>query len=1681
MAIQSSTNWRLPLVVLAAVLLGSKARSEVIISEFLAENDNGLAALDGTHPDWIELYNNGNAAVDLTGWYLSDDDQNPLLWPLPSFSLAAGERRIIFASGKNLRDPQGELHTNFSLQNSGGYLALRKPDGSNPSVWNPYPPQKADISFGDGILEDRQDLVTDTTTGKYLIPTNGTLADTWKSPAFADTTWTASTNRVGYQIGGSGAGLPISYWTFDDTADNLMATGPAATLVGATYNASVPGAIGEGKSLHFTRASSNYVSAPLDVSEAAYTCSFWFKTNQATTGMFAVVQGDLGTGGHDRHIYLSGGNIRARTWNDETIASTGKNYADSQWHHVAHVFGGSVGGQKLFVDGVQVAVGTKALSNFDWQARVNIGFSNDAAGSTYHEGEIDDVAIWSEALNPTSIASLASGTPPNTLAGFGPYIGTNVETAMRNVNSTLYLRLPFTVNRASALNSATLRVRYDDGFVAFLDGVEVARRNAPASPVFNSTATANRAVDDAVVVESIDISAFANLLANGNHVLAIQALNDTTGSTEFLFNATITAATLAPASAIYMDPPTPGAANLTGFLGFIADTNFLPKRGLYVTPQTVNLTCATPGATIAYTTNGTDPSPTNGTQVAPANATTPPSIALPVSTTTYIRAMAYKTGSGLRSTNTDTHSYIFTPQVLTQPAAPAGYPTTWAGGRAADYAMDPNVVNSTQPGYSVTEGLTSLPTISMTSPVQSLFGTTAPVGIYYDTSLRGDAAERQVSLEWINPEGATGWQVVCAVKPHGNSSRGHSFTPKHPLRLSFSSQYGYPKLKQDVFGGGVTKFDQLLLRACSTDSMPVVDGNVEDNEQRWNNDKATYMRDQYLRDVMNDLGHPTARGVYAHLYINGLYWGLYNLSERPSADFFAETYGGTEEEWDVLKDFQEVNDGDATAWNQMVTIVNDTAITDAVRCQKLLGNNPDGSRNPALPIYIHWPSFRDYMIVHIAAGAEDWPDHNYWVGRRRGALSDGFHFSTWDQEISNDSLTRLSGRGSAAPFESVGSSPTDNGYTFGPAKIYDKFRRVEPFKTLFRERIHELLFNNGPLSPTAQKARWGKIQTKIDKAIVAESARWGDANGEGAKRRETTWLNNMNYMNAPVTGYWDAIFPIDVQRFRNVSLYPSINQPTFSQNGGVVPSGFQLTFSTDQPTAYYTLDGTDPMGANGLPSAMAHAYQGGFVTTSVIPQGGEWKYLVAASAPSSAWKIASFNDTAWATGNGQFGYGDGDETTTVGFGGNTSARYITTYFRKKFDLTALPEVVKLNLLRDDGAVVYLNNKEIVRSNMHPTNTITYSSLATSNVSGVDESTFYYQYTLTPSDFIVGTNILAVEVHKVSASEDDLSFDAKLDVSVTAQAQPAVLTTGTGTVKVRALSATNEWSGVNTAYFTVGAVLANNTNVVVSKLHYHPAAPTLPIELSASVDPDDFEFLELMNVGAAPVDFTGSAFTLGVEFHFPTGFILAPGTRCVVVKNQAAFTARYGAGANIAGVFENATGLKNSGELIRLVSANLATIQEFTYADSAPWPTEPDGDGPSLVLIAPQTKPNHSIATNWRASSGTGANPMTDDAIHLTTTANGDDNANGLTNLVEYALGNAPQLTHELTVDGLTMTIPRIANADDAEIIGEVSTSLTGWTGAELISSTPTSLTFRVPVTMTNEGRVFMRANVRLRQ
>ena len=155
---------------------------------------------DGAFPDWIELYNAGTPAVDLSGWFLTDDAINLTRWRFPAVTIEPESFLIVFASEKDIRDPEGELHTNFKLKSTGEYLALVAGDGET-VVWdygNPYPALPADYSYGVYMNGSMFQLVLAEAPAKTLIPSNGTLGLTWTEVGFNDSGWISGTTGVGY-------------------------------------------------------------------------------------------------------------------------------------------------------------------------------------------------------------------------------------------------------------------------------------------------------------------------------------------------------------------------------------------------------------------------------------------------------------------------------------------------------------------------------------------------------------------------------------------------------------------------------------------------------------------------------------------------------------------------------------------------------------------------------------------------------------------------------------------------------------------------------------------------------------------------------------------------------------------------------------------------------------------------------------------------------------------------------------------------------------------------------------------------------------------------------------------------------------------------------------------------------------------------------------------------------------------------------------------------------------------------------------------------------------------------------------------------------------------------------------------------------------------------------------------
>ncbi|MDP7014123.1 MAG: chitobiase/beta-hexosaminidase C-terminal domain-containing protein, partial [Verrucomicrobiota bacterium] len=218
----------------------------------------------------------------------------------------------------------------------------------------------------------------------------------------------------------------------------------------------------------------------------------------------------------------------------------------------------------------------------------------------------------------------------------------------------------------------------------------------------------------------------------------------------------------------YFDKPTPGRANGSGFAGFVADTKFKPDRGFYAKPFRVMLTTATPGATIRYTTDGNRPTATSGRIYTKL---------IDIDTTTTLRAAAFK--DGLRSSNVDTHTYLFAEQIAKQPKLPPGLPAKW-NGHPADYEMDPDVVNDPKYRDRVPKALRLIPTLSLVLNRDDFFKTGQ--GIYP----KGEGVEKAVSMELIYPDTGKGLQGDGSVQIVGGSSTRRWKTDKLSMRIKFT-------------------------------------------------------------------------------------------------------------------------------------------------------------------------------------------------------------------------------------------------------------------------------------------------------------------------------------------------------------------------------------------------------------------------------------------------------------------------------------------------------------------------------------------------------------------------------------------------------------------------------------------------------------------------------------------------------------------------------------------------------------------------------------------------------------------------------------------------------------------------------------------------------------------------------
>ena len=1103
----------------------------------------------------------------------------------------------------------------------------------------------------------------------------------------------------------------------------------------------------------------------------------------------------------------------------------------------------------------------------------------------------------------------------------------------------------------------------------------------------------------------------------------------------------------------YFSTATPGAENSSGFLGYVKDTLFNVKRGHFTDPFLLEITSNTVGASIRYTTDGSTPSVSEGTLY---------SGPVTVDRTMPVRAIAYL--DGLRSTNVDTQTYLFVDDVITQTSANSqsiwGLPSDWSG-TSPDYGMNSSVTSLH--AATIEDDLKTVPSLSISMPDEDLFG---PNGIYANPLSSGIAWERATSLELIdpaNPDGSGNFQIDCGIRIQGGAFRRFDLTKKKSFRVVFKGIYGDAKLRFPLFGDLTTdEFDTLIFRMESNDGY------------QWDNrTNVQYARDQFGRRSASDLGIPSSRGRYFHLYLNGVYWGVYNVVERPDVSFGETHFGATKEEWDGINFGTPTNDSLKDSWNTLMGLADDVsnAGSEALRTaayMKVQGLNPDGSNNGGWADFLNVDNMCDYLLVNWYTGNADWPHRNYYTGRERDLLdpvawrgsrtSTGTHFFMWDVETSM--------------FLNSDRDHTD--VVSGVNVPFGDLRGSKEFQVRMGDRAHRALFNGGALTANEAMTRYDEITKDHRSILIPELARWGDQHG--TQRTIVQWESAYNQ----IQDQWLADrSPELVGILRGSNYYPDLDAPIYSQHGGDVSfgGGPALRVPVAIPQIYYTFGEDDPdesdyqhpldprlIGGGIAPEATLITLGGGGTSMQFVSSGDQWKYLDDGLDQGMAWRGTGFADGAWSEGASPLGYGDGDEAQVVGFvdadpGTAGTQKNATTYFRKTVSVSDPLEYgqFKLDYVFDDGVAIYVNGNEVER--IHLEDDAPFDQYATLQSDENETGTVI----LNPSVFAAGDNVIAVEIHQSNEGSSDISFDLEL------RGQPAggggmhssspLVLTESGWLYSRSYDpGTGEWSALNVAHYNVETEPADATNLVISEFNYRPGKPFAPNDVAVSTDRDDYEFIELMNIGSKTIDLSGVEFTSGISFSFAENTLLGIGERLVLVSHAAAFSERY-PGVEIGGVFSSGK-LGNGGEQVVLTSSTTGVIRDFTYVDVDPWPSAGDGHGYSLVLVAPATNPDHSDPLNWRSSAEIHGTPGGADGVSyaLWKSANGiigdfgDPDGDGLTNLGEFASGSdfevggvEGELTGQVVSGFFEVEIQRNLRAvDEIELTVESSHDLLRW-------------------------------------
>ncbi|MEM6343569.1 MAG: lamin tail domain-containing protein [Bacteroidota bacterium] len=530
------------------------------------------------------------------------------------------------------------------------------------------------------------------------------------------------------------------------------------------------------------------------------------------------------------------------------------------------------------------------------------------------------------------------------------------------------------------------------------------------------------------------------------------------------------------------------------------------ERGFYQSPFTLSLSPSHAQTNIRYTTDGSKPSFGQGSlYTGPIN----------ISTTTTFRYFAW---SPQDTSSVITHTYLFLADVINQAGSQAGYPN--------GMELDNSLTSDPIYGPQLVQALQEIPSVSIVLDVND-FNT-----IYYTKG-----TTRSVSIELLYPDGRPAYWQNGGVESFGNSTFNQA---KKNFRFVFKQAYEETKFNYPLFGpDAADDFDYWVLRAAGQESF--LKGGTQN------------LNDQFIRGLQLKISGSGVRGDFYHVYLNGIYWGVYNAAERPQKSFAESYFGGSKDDWNTLKatccnTTLQAIDGNRNTWDSLLMFV----------------NNYDKVQE-----FMDVDHFIDYVMVCNYGPHGDWRTWNTYIVDNP-VIGEKIRFFVWDVEPSLLS---------------------DWYYTNFTVNTRDYNAIWNPLKNNadFRMRVADHMACNclegGALHPDSTAIGFQRIFDRTSKAYMLEAARWAN---------KTRYDEFLDYKDSLMIKYFPNRTQALIDAYQNNNLYPTLTPVDYSLPAGQIVPGTTLSLNHSNPSGsiYYTLDGSDPRSSGGAISSSALLYNG---------------------------------------------------------------------------------------------------------------------------------------------------------------------------------------------------------------------------------------------------------------------------------------------------------------------------------------------------------------------------------------------------------------------------------------------------------------------------------------------------------